>query len=258
MQDALQRSEQPDSLAASTINVHKPRRPADVAAESARGVRLKRIVNNSEAVVVQLHRHVSSSAGMPARPLAAAARRTHTVASESPTLWAAASDAGLALGEGRTLGDSVATTPTQASICKTQPAKPNTSDHVTGWGPIENLTLAALDFKSQRAHVPREHESFTELALWLARNALAQEPPSEADPPACSPLQAETAHRVAGEDLTPADMQHFEHAAKELLGLNRNALAALIAARHESDPDAHAARRLWRSIAQPANMPAVR
>lgn len=160
---------------------------------------------------------------------------------------------------------------TEASVAKVKLPRPNKSDAQTGWGPIENVTVAALDFAN--AHkLPKQHQCFTELAVWLARHAAEARSDSiaaehggstatamSADAACLSSDQQDGAGDLAcpDDDISAEDMQHFQQVAQKLLGLNHNAMAALLQKPWEAEPDKHMARQLWRSIPQPANVPAV-
>jgi hypothetical protein len=191
----------------------------------------------------------SAGAGWPVRPLAPAARQTHT----EPMPSQADVQAQLSARQNPDPAhlDALAM-PTAASAAKVRRGMPNSSDADTGWGPIENLTLAALDLASHRQPVPKERQCFTELALWLARHARSSQAPERSAP------DGGTEGGMQEEGLTPQEVLHYERIAKQLLGMNHNALSALMRAPHVANTEEHLARQLWRSIPQPAHLPAVR
>jgi hypothetical protein len=132
---------------------------------------------------------------------------------------------------------------------------PNKSDAVTGWGPLENLTVAALDYTRQHGDLPGENKTFTELALWLAHHAVALGVQQDSS----RDSNAATAPDTRGEKVPTAEaMQRFQAVAQRLLGLNQGALPPGLQQPPELDVWLHQARQLWRSLPLPANAPAVR
>lgn len=184
---------------------------------------------------------------MPARPLPTATRHAKASAAATAAAATAVSPAARNTAAVAAHPDGVDRA-TAASVLKIAPPMPNKPDEETGWGPVENLTVAALDFARNNPAVPKETESFVALARWLAN---ASQPAGGAAP------AAEDGEPSA---LSEDDLKRFQAVARQLLGLNKNALMALIpeGAAAGGDSAGHSARQLWRSIPQPANMPAVR
>jgi hypothetical protein len=186
---------------------------------------------------------------MPARPLPSATRKHPTAPSITKstalTSLAARIPSGAATADISARRVDGLTRATESSTLKIQPPMPNKSDTKTGWGPIENLTVATLDFVRQSTGpMPKEAEAFTDLARWLANTTGA-----------ASTSQLSGAD---GASVTQEEMQHFARVAHKLLGLNRNAMSALMESPPTMDTAHHSAKALWRSLPQPANMPVVR
>lgn len=142
---------------------------------------------------------------------------------------------------------------------KTHKSAPNQSDKSTGWGPIENMTVATLEYVQSKQDVPREDQAFTELATWLSSHAQPRPGLITADVSSnegnCSPELA-----GQGQDTTSgqADMAYYRRLAEQLLTLHKSTLAALIQDPPKHDMSAYWARQLWNSIPQPQGRPAVR
>jgi hypothetical protein len=149
----------------------------------------------------------------------------------------------------------VASKATVSSTSKKHRGMPNQSDVGTGWGPVENLTVAALDYTRLAGGLPKEDGTFTELALWLANNAAAlgvQQ--GNGEPESCNVVPMEDDGKVT---LPPETMQRFQLVAQRLLGLNRSSLPSGLQQPPELNSELHHARQLWQSLPQPSNAPAV-
>lgn len=150
------------------------------------------------------------------------------------------------------------TNPTESSEMKVHRGPANQSNKRTGWGPIENMTVATLEYVQNKQTVPREDQAFMELATWLSNHAqprpgLITADVSSADsnsvPGTPSPELDASSNRV--------DMAYYTRLAEQLLTLHKSTLAALVQEPPKHDMTAYWARQLWSSIPQPQGRPAV-
>lgn len=151
------------------------------------------------------------------------------------------------------------THPTESSGMKTHKSAPNESDKNTGWGPIENMTVATLEYVHSKQSVPREDQAFMELATWLSSHAQPRPGLITADVSSnegtCSPGSPHQGQETTSDQ---ADMTYYTRLAEQLLTLHKSTLAALIQEPPKHDMSAYWARQLWNSIPQPQGRPAVR
>ena len=148
---------------------------------------------------------------------------------------------------------------TESSTQKLFRPLPNKANSKTGWGPIENLTVAALDFQNGKPRVPQQEEAFTELAEWIYEHSeqyrrQQQEHQADAADQQGTALESEPA--AAG----PAGkgIEYYQRLATQLLALHNNSHLAQPSPGPKLNTAAHCARQLWNSIPQADNMPAVR
>ena len=131
---------------------------------------------------------------------------------------------------------------------------PNKCDR-DGLGPVDRITVASLKFNANKKSTPKEHHAFTELAEWVLVNLEAGR---VSFPAGWKPPDAEDGgeHTETGE--VDEEEAYYKALTHRLLAINRDATAALLdEAPPETNPMLHSARKLWRSIPQPAHMPAV-
>ena len=157
---------------------------------------------------------------------------------------------------------STVTHPTESSTQKLFRPLPNKANTETGWGPIENLTVAALDFQHGKPRVPQQDEAFTELAEWIYEHSQHLRRQKQQQ------QQVDVTDQQAGTqdtDLASAGpagkgIEYYQRLATQLLALHNSVSTHL--AQPSSGPKlntaARCARQLWNSIPQPDHMPAVR
>ena len=191
------------------------------------------------------------SAGLPSRP-----PPKHVPKSKASPSPDGAAERPRDLSPGRS-GPGVAEKTTQAALGQAHPGPPNKSDPATGWGPIESLTVAALDFSQQPQRVPRDDAAFTDLAMWLANNATSSDAEAQGGTMSAEATGQDAPGSPAAQ-LSPEELLRFQKVAQRLLGLNRCALASLLQHPPQLDAAHHAAHTLWRSLPQAPSVPAVR
>lgn len=148
--------------------------------------------------------------------------------------------------------------PTESSNMKAHKGPPNQSDKGTGWGPIENMTVATLEYVHNKQHTPREDQAFMELATWLSSHAQPRPGLITADVSGDESLSnANSPDRGQQAEPADTDMAYYTRLAEQLLTLHKSTLAALIQEPPKHDMTAYWARQLWNSIPQPDGRPAV-
>jgi glucan-binding YG repeat protein len=150
------------------------------------------------------------------------------------------------------------TNATDSSLQKLFKPPPNKANAQTGWGPIENLTVAALDYQQVKPRVPQQDEAFTELAEWIYEHSQQyhrqQQQQQHQEHAADQQGAAADAAGVAGKGV-----EYYQRLASQLLMLHNSANTNL----QQPSPAPqlktadHCARQLWNSIPQADNMPAV-
>eukprot|EP00892_Ulva_mutabilis_P003487 jgi/Ulvmu1/150/UM001_0154.1 len=195
--------------------------------------------------------HVSYANSMPAGPVLTS-KRTTTQTSPPPTLFRSVPAAGA-------LRTSQLCNPTESSNMKAQKGPPNQSDRSTGWGPIENMTVATLEYVNDKVHTPREDRAFMELATWLSSHAQPRPGLITADVSGDETAgQSHSAGEAHAESPGQTDMAYYTRLAEQLLTLHKSTLAALIQEPPKHDMTSYWARQLWNSIPQPEGRPAAR
>lgn len=151
---------------------------------------------------------------------------------------------------------STVTQPTESSTQKVFRPRPNQADAKTGWGPIENLTVAALDFQHGKPRVPEHNEAFKELAEWIYERS--QQHGGEGK----LLVKGSSLEAVQEGGTIPAErgVEYYEQLASQLLTLHNSANTNLSQPNPATKLDTvnHCARQLWNSIPLADNMPAVR
>jgi hypothetical protein len=155
-------------------------------------------------------------------------------------------------------GPSTVCQQTESSVQKTFRRPPNKADPKSGWGPIENLTVAALGYNCGKPRVPREDRAFTELAEWLYDHCSGDR--QGANTGQANPSAAEECNSSGAAAEEQKGLEYYQRLAVQLLPLHNSAMPNLMQPNPSPQLDVatHCARQLWNSIPQPDNMPAVR
>lgn len=156
---------------------------------------------------------------------------------------------------------STVTHATESSTQKLFRPLPNAANSKTGWGPIENLTVAALDYQHGKPHIPQQDEAFIELAEWIYDHSQQyrrqqQHQAEAADQQGVAPdTEPPAAAGPAGKGL-----EYYQRLAAQLLTLHNSSSSNLVQPNlaPQLNTAVHCARQLWNNIPQPDHMPAVR
>jgi hypothetical protein len=149
---------------------------------------------------------------------------------------------------------STVTNATDSSLQKLFKLPPNKANAETGWGPIENLTVAALDCQQSKPRVPQQDKPFKELAEWLYEYSKQYHRQQQQAQSAADQEDAAEAAGTAGEGF-----EYYQRLASQLLSLHNRANTNL----QQPSPAPqfktaeYCARQLWNSIPQANHMPAV-